>query len=198
MSCLSVAAGLGRLVNVLVVVAVLLGSIGSGAVAAAQSADRDPREIAITDEEAGKATVLFADESGSDDRGRWVYRRWERDRDNEDVGVGPIITANRVWVARDVSAAQAIFRDEAGKNQEFPESVDKHEGPFEWRIEPLGDEVAALSACDDCDKRGGINLHQRVVLRRGNVVGVVYLYGRERNTTRELTRYFVDRVLERI
>ena len=194
---------LSRLPGVAILVSSLL--VGSPAVAGkalAQDAGRDPTSIAITNEEAGKATTIVADESGAGDRGSYAHRRWLRDRDSEDVGVGPIVTDNRVWVAPDVPTAQAIFREEVAKQKEFPESEDKHEGPFAFPIAPLafGDEVMALSACieNGCDTRGGINLHERVVVRKGNVVSVVYLFGRERNTTPELTLFFVNRVLERI
>lgn len=190
-------AGLLTLLAGLLLVNAQVGPFGA-AIGYAQSADRDPREIATQDDEAGKAAILVADEDGSDDRSRWVHRRWERDRDNEDVRVGPIITDNHVWVAKDVAAAQAIFKDQAGKQLDFPESVDAHKGPFEWKIEPLGDDVTALSACIDCNGAGGINLHQRVVVRKSNVVSVVYIFGRDKIATRELTKYFVTKTLERI
>lgn len=182
--------------------ALVMSSPASAGVALAQDAGRDPNLIVLTNEDAGKSTTVVSEASGAGDRGSYAHRRWLRDRDSEDVGVGPIITDNRVWVAPDVPTAQAIFREEVAKQKEFPESADKHEGPFAFPIAPLalGDEVMALSACieNGCDTRGGINLHERVVVRKDNVVSVVYLFGRERNTTPELTLFFVNRVLERI
>ena len=190
---------MGRLLGLLALVAGLLASRAVGA-ALAQEPGWHPRDIAMFDEEAGKAATLTRDEEGSDDRSHWVHRRWERDRDSEDVGVGPIITHNTVWVAKDEAAARAIFREQAEKQKEFPESVDEHAGTFEWKIDPIGDEVAALSACikDACNVDGAINLHQRVVVRKGRVVSVVYIFGRERRSTREATLYFVNKVVERM
>jgi len=168
--------------------------------ALAQSDARDPREIALFDEDAGKAATLFADEDGADDRARWVHRRWERDRDNEDVRVGPIITDNRVWVARDVSSAQAIYQDQADKQIDFPEAADMHRGPFKFpkKIELAVDESTALSACVDCNGLTGINLHQRVVVRKGNVVSVIYIFGREKIATADLVLFFVGKLVERM
>ncbi len=193
---------LTRLIGLLAVAVMLAASLPFGAVTAlAQDANRDPREIALTDDDAGKSTTIVPEEEGSDERSRWVTRRWERERDSEDVGVGPIVTHNTVWVARDVEAARAIFGDQEGKQFQFPESIDRHEGPFLWKTKVEGaDQVSTLGACvrDACDSRGSIDLHQRVVLRKGNVVTVVYLFGRSRNTTEELTRYFATKNLERI
>ena len=191
----------GRLVGLLALLFSLLLSGPPGASIAAAQADRDPAEIAITTEEAGKEAYVMADEAGQDERSRWVHRRWGRDRDNEDVSVGPIFTDNYVWVARDVATAQAIFKEQAAKGKDFPQSdqsQDRHDGPLEFNIQPIGDDVAAWSACtrDRCE--GRIDLHQLVLVRKGNIVTTMYIFGRERNTTQELVRWFVDRLLERM
>ena len=43
-----------------------------------------------------------------------------------------------------------------------------------------------------------INLHQRVVARTDNVVSVVYLWGRSRNSTPELAVYYTTRIMQRV
>jgi len=175
---------------------VVSSPVGVG-IAQAQVALPDPRGIALTDEEAGDSAVRLIDEEYTDARGRYLHLRWERDRDNEDVRTGPIVVDNRVWVATSVGTAQAIFDQEAGRQAEFPEAFDPRNGPFEFAIRPLGDQVVALSACDDCNTRGGLNLHHRIVTRQGNVVSVVYTYGRESIATQGLATWFAARVADR-
>ena len=188
-----------RLVRLLALLAVLVaGAPPAAGSALAQDAGPNPADIAVTNEEAGKSILSLVEKEGTDDAGRWVQRRWERDRDNEDVRIGPIITDNTVWVAKDVQAAQALFKDQAGKLRDFPEAADKHKGPYAWEIEKRGDEIAALSACDDCEGKSGVNLHHRVVMRKGNVVTVMYIFGRESVATQGLATYFVERLAERM
>ena len=192
-------AATGRLVRILALFAVLLaGGPFAGGSALAQDSDRNPADVAITNDEAGKAILSLVEKEGTDDYGRWIHRRWERDRDNEDVRVGPIITDNVVWVAKDVDAARALFKAQAGKMKDFPESADKHKGPYAWEIEKRGDEIAALSACDDCDDKGTLNLHHRVVMRKDKVVTVLYVYGRDEVATQGLAMFFVDKLAERL
>jgi len=196
---LPLAVSASRLVRLLALLAFLVaGAPSATSSALAQDAGRNPADVAITNDEAGKSILSLVEKEGDDDYGRWIQRRWERDRDNEDVRVGPIITDNTVWVAKDVQAAQALFKEQAGKLKDFPESVDKHKGPYAWEIEKRGDEIAALSACDDCGQNGGINLHHRVVMRQGNVVTVLYIYGRESVATQGIATYFVERLAERL
>ena len=188
-----------RLVRLLVFAAVIVaGAPAMPGAVLAQGGDRNPADIAITNEEAGKDILGLSEKEGTDANGRWLERRWERDRDNEDVRVGPIITHNIVWVAKDVQAAQAVFKDQVGKMKEFPESADKHNGPYAWEIDKRGDEIAALSACEDCDDKGTLNLHHRVVMRKGNVVTVMYIYGRDEVATQGIAMFFVDRLAERL
>ena len=188
-----------RLLRLVAALAILLaGAPLTAGKAVAQDTGRDPAEIAITNDEAGKSILSLVEKDGSDDYGRWLERRWERDRDNEDVRVGPIITHNKVWVARDVEAARSLFNEQVGKMQDFPEAWDKHKGPFAWEIEQRGDEIAALSACDDCEGKSGVNLHHRVVMRKGNLVTVMYIFGRESVATQEIATYFVERLAERM
>ena len=192
---------IGRLFGLLALVASLVGPALTPP-ALAQEEMRDPREIILTHEEGGgKDSYPAADEDCSDDRARCVHRRWERDGET-DASVGPIITDTRVWVAKDVETAKAIYKEQEKKQKEFPERTDYANGPFpfEFKDKPPAEEWTALSACikDACASDGRIDIHQRMLARRDKTVILLYLFGRERNTTPELTTYFMVRSLERV
>lgn len=168
----------------------------------AQDPNRDPRELAMTEEEGGgKDVVRVADEDCSDERARCLRLRWERDFET-DASVGPIVTENKVWVARDLETAKAIYRDQEKLQKEMPERIEYANGPFKWEAPrtPPAEEWTGANACikDRCDQPGRIDLHQRMVARNKNVVSVVYLFGRERHSTPELLVYFTTRVMERV
>ncbi|HYU17252.1 MAG TPA: hypothetical protein VEQ11_00995 [Chloroflexota bacterium] len=163
-----------------------------------QSVDRDPRDIMTTPDEAGRQADLLLDKEGSEDRGRWAHRRWERNRESEDTHTGPIVVDSLVWVAKDVSTAQAIFNDESARQADFPEAADKRQGHFDFKIAKIGDDVTTLSACDDCNANRTFNLHHRIVARKGNVVAVLYLFGRESNTTQKLATWYISQILFRV
>jgi len=146
----------------------------------------NPRDYLLTAAEAGETAELVVETEGVVDVGQWARQRWERDRDTVDERIGPTVLDNTVYVARDVDAARELFGRQASRQAEFPEAVDPHAGPFEFAIAPVGDEVAALSACEDCLTDGTVNLHHRVVVRKGPVVAVVYLYGPDAVSTQEL------------
>ena len=169
-------------------VALGTAEIPSSAPVAAPAAN--PHDFLLTAEEAGEAAKLMHETTGDTDLGQWARLRWERDRDNSDVRIGPVVLEQTVHVAHNVIAARELFGRELGQQLEFPEAVDAHDGPFEFAIAPVGDEVAALSACEDCLTKGTINLHHRVVVRKGPVVSVVYLYGREAVVTQDLATWF--------
>ena len=166
-------------------------------------ADRDPRDFVLTEEEGGGKEVIRAvDEDCSDDRARCWHIRWVRDLET-DASVGPGITVNKVWVAKDIDTAKAIYKDQENLNKEMPERTEPADGPFKWEAprDPIGaEEWAAAQACvkDRCESQGRIDLHQRIVARARNVVSMVYLFGRERNTTPELAVYFTTRVMSRV
>ena len=159
----------------------------------------DPRDYMIPDDAPGKDAVRKVSEDGTDSGARWSHIRWARDRETLDVRTGPIVVDNKVWVAKDVPTAQTIYKAEVAKQEKFPEvsPLDKLGGNFEFKIDKLGDEITALSACDDCNGRN-INLHQRVVLRKGTVVAVIYLYGRESVTKQEIAVWFTGQVANRL
>ncbi len=184
----------------MLVAGLLAGPPLGPAPALAQDGGRDPREIALTDEEGGgKETWVAADEECSDERARCVHRRWERDEET-DAGVGPVVTDVHVWVARDVEAAKAIYREQEKLQKEMPERTMGADGPFKWEgpTEIQAEEWNAASACikDKCEGSGS-NRHHRLLARKGNIVSKVYIFGRERNTTPQLTVYFIGRMLER-
>lgn len=149
-----------------------------------------PRDFLLTADDVGEAAELVLETDGVVDLGQWARQRWERDRDTSDVRIGPVVLDNTVYLARDVDAARELFGRQVSRQVEFPEAADAHAGPFEFAIVPVGDEVAALSACENCLTDETINLHHRVVVRKGPVVSVVYLYGRERVATQDLATWF--------
>ena len=179
----------------------LLSPLLAAGPAVAQGA-QDPRDFALTEEEGGGKNVLRAkDEDCSDDRARCVHIRWERDFET-DAAVGPLITVNKVWVAKDIDTARAIFRDEERLQKEMPERIEGANGPFKWEAprDPMAEEWNGASACvkDQCSSDGRLDLHQRLVARSKNVVSTVYMFGRERNTTPELAVYFTTRIMNRV
>ncbi|MFN8525316.1 MAG: hypothetical protein U0821_19645 [Chloroflexota bacterium] len=167
--------------------------------APAQIISGDPRNLVLRHEDAGKAIMWSKDEEGSDDGSPWFSRRWERDRDNEDVRVGPIITYSKVWVSKDEKAARSIFEKEKNRQKDFPEASDFKKGPFKFEGKyKEGDDSAALSACIDCNATSGINLHHRIVNLYQNVVWITYIFGRESVSTTQIATYFNDVVYDRV
>jgi hypothetical protein len=181
---------------------VMGGPLG-GTTALAQGDLRDPREIALLDDEGGgKESLLLVDEDGRDEWSRWVVRRWERDQEDS-ASVGPIVTHNKVWVAKDVETAKAIFREEENKQRQFPEKINPADGLYEFEGKVVGlpyEELSMLSACvrDRCDDPGRKDRHHRLLARKGSAVMLLYLYGREHATKPELVVYFLGKNLERV
>lgn len=208
MRALGRAIGTSRLARLSIVLFLLATGLPLGIrPASAQDELRDPREIAITDEEAGKRTTQLADEDGTDEFGRWVHRRWMRDRESSDLHVGPVITDNTVWVTRDFDTAKTLYQIQVDKMREFPERdvlQDAAKGPFAFEVKEgptlreFSEEAAALSACVDCDVKSVIYTHRRVVLRKGTVVVVMYIFGRENVATPEVAVWHARVIAERI
>ena len=85
---------------------------------------------------------------------------------------------SKVWVAKDVETAKALFKEQAAiKN--FPERKEPAQGTVE-KIKPTryGEEFSFSSAYyqDPDDK---VYHHYRFEIRVGNLVSVLYLFGRE-------------------
>lgn len=193
----------GMVLRLLAVLTIVLASNPMAAQpAAAQS--NNPRDIVTFDDEAGKAAFSTKDEDGSDSFGEFTHRRWNRDRDNEDVRVGPIITDSKVWVTKDVETAKRLFKQETDKNKEFPEREDNAKGPFPFKVgegpklEEVAEETSALSACRDCDSIGSIDIHHRIVIRTGKYVATTYIYGRESVAKPELVVWLAKKMGERM
>ena len=201
-----------RLAQLSITLAVLVMALSAGLASdvrpvAADDELRDPREIATTDDEAGKRVTVEADEDGTDDYGRWTHRRWSRDRESSDLHVGPVLIDNTVWVAPNLDTARAVYKIQVDKMREFPERAvnqDSAKGPFAFQVKEglkpsdLAEDAAALSACVDCDVKTVIYTHRRIVLRRLNVVTVMYIFGRENVATPELAVWYAWQVSQRM
>jgi hypothetical protein len=136
----------------------------------------DPRTVVLTIADAGKEATQYLDEAGTDKYGTWARTRFERDRSNSASTLGPNVMDSKVWVAKDVTTAKALFKEQAAiKN--FPERKEPSEGPVE-KVKPTkyGEEFSWVGGYFQDEK---IWQHHRFVMQVGNVVSVVYLFGRE-------------------
>lgn len=136
----------------------------------------DPRTVALTIADAGKEATQYINDEGTDKYGKWVRTRFERDRSNGASALGPNVMDSKVWVVKDVETAKTLFKEQAAiKN--FPERVEKVNGPVE-KLKPTkyGEEFSYIGGYFQDDK---IWQHHRFVMRVGNILSVVYLFGRE-------------------
>lgn len=136
----------------------------------------DPRQAILTAADAGKEATEYKNEDGTDKWGRFAITRYERDRSNGASALGPNVIHNQVWITKDAEAAKQLFKEQAAiKN--FPERKEGVKGPVE-KLKPTkyGEEFAAIGGYWQDDK---IWHHWRFVIRQGNVVSVIYLFGRE-------------------
>jgi hypothetical protein len=136
----------------------------------------DPRKVVLTIQDAGKEATQYLNDEGTDKYGKWARTRYERDRSNGASALGPNVMDSKVWVAKDVETAKALFKEQAAiKN--FPERKEKVDGPVE-KIKPakFGQEFAFQGGYFQDDK---IWQHWRSVIYQDNLVAVVYLFGRE-------------------
>jgi hypothetical protein len=168
-----------------VAAAVLAIQIVPVSIPPARAADFAPREIVITDDEAGRQAARAIDKDGEDDRSVWAQLRWERDQESADATTGPATIENVVWVAKDLASARAIYREQAKLNQDFPEAFYGRKGSFPFTKTKIGDEVSGASACLDCNAKEELRLHHRVTFRRGAVVSILYLIRRGRHDAAE-------------
>src|SRR3954454_21444407 len=109
-----------------------------------------PRDLAVTDDEAGKQATRTLDDEGSDARSSWVHLQWERNIEGPDALTGPWTVHSSVWVARDFVTARAIFKEQSDKNKDFPEAYYKRGGTFPLDLAGIGTQSSGLSACFDC------------------------------------------------
>ena len=136
----------------------------------------DPKQAILTIADAGKEATQYISDEGTDKYGKFARNRFERDRSNGASSLGPNVIDNKVWVAKDIESAKALFKEQAAiKN--FPERKEGAQGTVE-KIKPTsyGEEFSFSSAFYQDEK---IWQHYRFVMRQGNVVAVIYLFGRE-------------------
>jgi hypothetical protein len=138
----------------------------------------DPKQAVLKIEDAGKEATQYLNEEGTDKYGPHARTRFERDRSNGASDLGPNVIDSKVWVAKDAESAKALFKEQAAiKN--FPERKESAEGSVE-KIKPpsYGEEFSFTSAFfQNPDNK--IFQHYRFVMRVGNVVSVLYLFGKE-------------------
>lgn len=158
----------------------------------------NPRDLAVTDDEAGKQATRALDQEGADNRATWVRLQWERNKEGPDALTGPWTVHSSVWVAQDFSTAREIFKEQAAKNKDFPEAYYGRKGTFDLPLPGVGNESSGLSACLDCNVKDDIYFHHRAVVRWGIVVQVVYLYGLDKVTQQDLMKWYLQQLGGRI
>lgn len=168
----------------------------TAAPAAAQSIN--PRDLAITDDEAGKQATRALEQEGSDNRSSFVHLQWERNIEGPDALTGPWTVHSSVWVAQDFESARAIFKEQADKNKAFPEAYYGRGGTFPFPTAGIGNQSAGLSACLDCTVKDEIFLHHRVVIRWGIVIHVLYFYGPDKLASQGLVNWYIQQIGSRV
>jgi hypothetical protein len=144
----------------------------------------DPWQAVLTLQDAGKEATQYASEEGSDKYGRWAHTRYERDRSNSASTLGANVIDTKVWVAKDVESAKALFKEQAAiKN--FPERKEPSQGPNEKAKAPKFGEESSFETGYYQDPDDKIYQHWRFTIRKGASVAVLYLFGRE--------EFFMDR-----
>jgi hypothetical protein len=141
--------------------------------------NRQPAEISLGLGDLGLQIVQTLDRSGSDGRASWYEARFERDKETYTQRMGPVIIYNKIFVANSPENAAAIYRENTIRD--LPEATEKRGPVFdEPKTKPFGNESFAIGACnDDCSSSTSESLHERLVFRWGNVVAIVYIWGRE-------------------
>ena len=184
------------LLSLLTVAALMLPTMRPAAPASADGIN--PRDLAVTDDEAGKQATRVLDQEGSDNRSSWVHLQWERNIESPDALTGPWTVHSTVYVTQDYETARAIFKEQADKNPKFPEAYYARGGTFPLPLPGIGNQAAGLSACMDCNVKDEINLHHRAVIRWGVVVHVLYLYGVDKVNPQDIMRWYIQQVQGRI
>jgi hypothetical protein len=138
----------------------------------------DPKQAVLRPEDAGKEATQYINEEGSDKYGPFARTRFERDRTTSASTLGPNVMDSKVWIAKDVNAAKALFKEQAAITN-FPERKEKVDGPVE-KVKPTAyGEDFSFSAGFYQDGDNKVWQHYRFEMRVGNVVSVLYLFGRE-------------------
>jgi hypothetical protein len=141
--------------------------------------NRPPEQIGIHIDELGKQINEIFSRTGSDGRSRWYEARFERDQETISQRLGATIVYNKVFVANSNADARDIFQESSV--DDFPEATEKRGPTFpEPKTKPVGNDWYSVGACnDDCNGAQSQYLHERIVLRWGNVVAIIYTWGRE-------------------
>jgi hypothetical protein len=144
-----------------------------------------------------QANVVF-ERSGYDGGAKWYEIRVERDEELMNAKLGPTHMYNRVWVADTIDIAKQIYRDNAV--MALPESTRQMGPPFEEKkIQRVGNESYGIGACnDDCSGANSDKLHERVVFRWGNMVSLIYTWGREDQSNPDVITDLAKRVIGRV
>lgn len=149
-----------------------------------------PFDVLLTLPDAGKEATRVKLDEGSDSKGQWAHARYERRAESGSVeSLGPIVIDHTVYVAPNAEMAKQIFNTEKDRNAQFPEKApsDKRTGSFPWNLQNFVEQTAALSACSDCASNEQLYLHHRIVQQNRNGVSVLYLYGRDKRGSEEIT-----------
>jgi hypothetical protein len=147
------------------------------------------RDVVFKLADAGKEATQMQFQDGTESRGTWARGRYERrDDSGSSDTLGPRVIDHTVYVTKNVEQAKQLFKDESAKNEKFPEQNprDERRGYFKFDIKNIVEQTSAVSACNDCNGKDAILLHHRIVQQRGNIVSVLYLYGREKRGAEEL------------
>lgn len=138
-----------------------------------------PTAISLVVQDAGPEAVEMFRNNGADGRASWTEVRFERGQETITQKLGPTIIYNKVFVAGSSADAHAIYTENAVR--QLPEATEKRGAIFEEdKTKPYGNESYAVGACnDDCEGANSEFLHERLVYRWGNVVVILYIWGRE-------------------
>lgn len=147
----------------------------------------NPGQIVFTLDDAGKEATQYRDEAGSDNCGAWARTRFERDRTLASSRLGPNVIDTKAWVCKDVEAAKALFKQQAGVKS-FPERTEKLDGLIDdFNLENLGEETFSIGGYWTSNT---VWHHYRVGVRKGKNVGIMYLFGRRDVVDRGLAHWF--------
>jgi hypothetical protein len=159
---------------------------------------RQPADIGLHLEEAGKQAVEVLSRTGSDGRSSWYESRYERGEETVGQKLGPATIYNKIFVANSADDARAIYRENAVKD--LPQATQPRGGIFtEDKTKKFGNESYAIGACNnDCGDNRTEYLHEQVVYRWGNVVVVVYIWGQKDEANPETLGLYAGNIAGRI
>ena len=158
-----------------------------------------PRDAVLTGADVAREAFSAGEEGGSDDRGSWYWTRFKLTREFESRHVGPLDIYSKVWVAPSIEVAQAIFAEQAQPG--FPEAQEEvGVGQFPMEDPPsVGNENFGWSACnEDCNTEFFRYLHHRYLFRSGNVVGLIYIWGGNQDSSVNQVKVYANAMRDRL